>query len=369
MGTALAAPLTDETDILSGTSGDSPQERFTSSYSVLLREVQSAGLLARRPGYYITQIAVLLGLLGAIWTVFAWLGNSWYQLILAALLAIVLTQAGFLAHDGAHRQMFASKACNEWTSRVIGGAVAGLSYGWWNSKHNRHHGGPNQEGKDPDVDPGIVAFTDAAAEAKRGAMRQWLVARQGWYFFPLLTLEGLHLHVASLRSLMGKRGAKHRWAELAMILLRLGAYVGVVLLALPVGKAAAFLGLQVGAFGLLLGCAFAPNHVGMPVVPRTMRLDFLRRQVLMSRNVSGGRIIGVAMGGLNMQIEHHLFPSMARPNLRKAAPMVRRFCADNGVTYTQTSLFQAYGIIVRYLNRVGLAAQDTFGCPLAAQLR
>jgi hypothetical protein len=57
-----------------------------------------------------------------------------------------------------------------------------------------------------------------------------------------------------------------------------------------------------------MGSSFAPNHIGMPLVSPKLKLDFLRRQVLMSRNISGGPPISVFMGGLNYQIEHHLFP-------------------------------------------------------------
>ena len=75
------------------------------------------------------------------------------------------------------------------------------------------------------------------------------------------------------------------------------------------------------------------------------------------------------MGGLNYQIEHHLFPSMPRPNLRRAQPIVREFCATHRVHYTETSLVRSYAIVIRYLNAVGLAARDPFQCPLAAEYR
>ena len=70
-----------------------------------------------------------------------------------------------------------------------------------------------------------------------------------------------------------------------------------------------------------------------------MKLDFLRRQVLMSRNVRGGLVVDFAMGGLNYQIEHHLFPSMPRPTLQAVRPIVREYCRDHDVTYTEVGLF------------------------------
>jgi fatty acid desaturase len=89
----------------------------------------------------------------------------------------------------------------------------------------------------------------------------------------------------------------------------------------------------------------------------------------MSRNITGPGIIAFAMGGLNYQIEHHLFPGMPSANLRDARKIIKPFCEDRGVRYTETSLLHSYGIVVRYLNDVGLRARDPFECPLVAQLR
>jgi fatty acid desaturase len=142
-----------------------------------------------------------------------------------------------------------------------------------------------------------------------------------------------------------------------------------VFLVLPPEKAVAFLAVQLAIFGLYMGSSFAPNHIGMPLVSAKLKLDFLRRQVLMSRNISGGPLMSIFMGGLNYQIEHHLFPSMARPYLRKAQPLVAAYCAAQGVPYTRTTLWQSYRIVISYLNTVGLRGKDPFLCPMVAQRR
>ncbi|WP_429651567.1 fatty acid desaturase family protein, partial [Staphylococcus aureus] len=91
--------------------------------------------------------------------------------------------------------------------------------------------------------------------------------------------------------------------------------------------------------------------------------------VLTSRNIRGGWTMSVLMGGLNHQIEHHLFPSMPRPHLRRARELVREHCAAHDIPYTETGLVNSYRIVVRYLNRVGLAARDPFDCPAAQRFR
>jgi fatty acid desaturase len=110
---------------------------------------------------------------------------------------------------------------------------------------------------------------------------------------------------------------------------------------------------QQGLFGLYLGCSFAPNHKGMPILAATDRSDFLRRQVLTSRNVRGGWLTDLALGGLNYQIEHHLFPSMPRPNLRRSQAMIRTYCQQADLPYCQSSLAGSYAEALRHLNAVG----------------
>ncbi|NEE03463.1 fatty acid desaturase family protein [Phytoactinopolyspora halotolerans] len=341
--------------------------RYVSSYTELSRQVQDAGLLRRRYGYYWTKIITTVAAFAGIWVAFGFLGNSWFQLLLAAGLGAVLAQISFLGHDSAHRQIFTSHRWNDWMSRVLSGLFAGLSHGWWMNKHSRHHANPNKEGADPDIGPSAFAFTPAIAQSRRGLAAR-LTRWQG-YFFPLILLVGLALHIASVRTLVHRKQLKHRWWEVAFITGRFGGYITVLFLVLPPGKAAAFVGVQMALFGLLLGGTFTTNHVGMPIVPPDMKIDFMRRQVLMSRNITGGRFTTFAMGGLNYQVEHHLFPNMPRPNLRKAQSLVREHCAKHDIRYTETSFFGAYRAIIRYLNTVEHATMDPFRCPLVAQYR
>ncbi|MFI5734822.1 fatty acid desaturase family protein [Kribbella sp. NPDC051587] len=345
-----------------------PQQQYASLYTDLLRTVQELGLLRRRRGYYYTRLSLVgVALVGVAAGVLV-LGDSWFQLVMAAVLALVLVQVAFLSHDSAHRQIFASPAHNDLTARVLSGGVLGMSVSWWRTKHNRHHGAPNQVDKDPDVQMKVLAFSPDDV-VRRKPLGKWLAARQGWFFFPLLMLEGVALHVSSIRHLMRRDASRMERIDLAVVLTRLTVYVGAVYLLLPVEKATAFLGLQLAIFGLFLGAAFAPNHKGMPLVPAGMKLDFLRRQVLTSRNIRGGVLTDFAMGGLNYQIEHHLFPSMPRPTLRRVRPIVREYCELHGVDYAEVGLFSSYRIVIGYLNNVGLRARDPFQCPLAASLR
>ena len=347
------------------TSGENAKP--TSTYNALLTKVRDAGLLQRRTGYYIVLFIVITACLGAAGTGFVMLGHSWFQLLIAGGLGLIFTQYAFLAHETAHRQVFASGRVSERVSRVLAAGVVGMSYAWWMSKHTRHHGNPNTIGKDGDISPDTIVFLEQDAAKAKGPMRLF-TQRQGYIFFPILLFEGLNLHFTSYRTLFGRGKVDKRTHEIVMVTVRFALYLGVVFWFLPLGMAFAFVGVQLAIFGLYMGSSFAPNHIGMPVIPESSRVDFLSKQVLTSRNVSG-RGMSLAMGGLNYQIEHHLFPNMARPNLRATRLLVREHCADHKIPYTETSLFSAFGSVTRYLNRVGLAARVPFECPAAAQYR
>jgi fatty acid desaturase len=138
-----------------------------------------------------------------------------------------------------------------------------------------------------------------------------------------------------------------------LLLLHFVGYVTALFLVLSPLQAAVFVLIQQGLFGLYLGCSFAPNHKGMPTLTDAEELDFLRTQVLTSRNVRGSRLVDFLLGGLNYQIEHHLFPNMPRPNLRHAQPLVRAFCQEHDLPYSEATMFGSYAEAIRHLHSVG----------------
>lgn len=333
-----------------------PSRTSGSDFAALSRRIVAAGLLRRRPGYYLFRAAAVGGLLAGTWSAFVLIGDSWWQLLTALVLAVAFAQVALLAHDLAHRQVFRTRRPTEIAGLLAGNLGIGMSYGWWMAKHTRHHANPNHEELDPDVSPEILVWSVAQARGSRGVAR--LIGRwQGFLFFPLLTLEGFNLHVAGVRALRSP-GLRHRKVEGLLLTAHVVGYLTLLFTVLTPGRAVAFLLLHQAAFGVYLGCTFAPNHKGMPTLTGDDRLDFLRRQVLTSRNVRGGRFTDVALGGLNHQIEHHLFPSMPTPNLRRAKPIVRAYCVEIGVPYTQTGLVESYAIALRHLHRVGAPLRD-----------
>jgi fatty acid desaturase len=265
----------------------------------------------------------------------------------------MFTQVVFLGHDAGHQQIFGSRRGNRIVGLFVANALTGLSYGWWVPKHNAHHTYPNQLGRDPDIGPGAIAFTFTAEMAERHHGASRLLARwQAWLFFPLLLLEGAGLHLSSVDSLVRRRD---RSAALEGVLLLGNAalYLTLVLSVLTPLRAFVFVVVQQSLFGLYLGCSFAPNHKGMPILDRDDDMCFTRRQVITARNVRGGRFTAFMLGGLNYQIEHHLFPTMPRANLARSQRIIREFCAAHDLPYCEESLVGSYRRALRHLHTVG----------------
>jgi fatty acid desaturase len=340
-----------------------------SSYSNLLNSVRGAGLLERSRVFYYSVFATLVVALGGAITGFVLLGNSWFQLLIAGALGIIFTQFAFLGHEASHRQVFASGKANDRAGRALVVAVVGMSYSWWMNKHTRHHGNPNMVNRDPDIAVDTFSFVEEDAASARG-ISALITRHQAALFFPFLALEGINLHVKSFGHIFGRGRVDGRAVEIVMILVRMIVVVGAIFWVLPVGLAFAFLGVQLAVFGIYLGAAFAPNHIGMPLVAEGAKLDFLSKQVQTSRNVKGGFWMSALMGGLNFQIEHHLFPSMSRPHLRATRKLVREACAAEGIPYTETSLRRAWVIVLSYLKEIGMySGLATFDCPMVGQYR
>jgi fatty acid desaturase len=93
----------------------------------------------------------------------------------------------------------------------------------------------------------------------------------------------------------------------------------------------------------------------MPIVESAAAACFARRQVTTARNISGGPLTTFMLGGLNYQIEHHLFPSMPRPNLRRVQGLVRDFCTATGLSYSEESFVESFRQIIHHLSDAGAA--------------
>ena len=328
-----------------------PAAAAREDFAELSRRVRTGGLLVRRGGYYAVAIPATLGALVVLAASVVALRHSWWALAVAVAVAFTMAQLSFLGHDAGHRQVLANRRGNDAIGLVLANLLGGFSFGWWLSKHTRHHGHTNDDGRDPDIVAGALVFTPRQAAA-RGAFGRRFARSQQIAVVPLLFLEALNLHVASVRALVHRRD-RGVLVESGLLAAHVALFVVAPFLVLAPARAALFVVVTQGLFGFYLGVSFLCNHVGMPTPVAGDELGFLRRQVMTSRNLSGPRLTGYLLGGLDSQIEHHLFPAMPRANLRRARAVVHQFCDERGIPYREQSAWRAYADVLHHLRAVG----------------
>ena len=321
----------------------------SNEYARLKRLVKDAGLLEKDPKHYAAKFTVNMSLLALSFAILVFVDGVWPQILNAALLAFVIVQLSFTGHDLGHKQVFRSGRNNDIVGLFVSFLV-GINRSWWVDKHNEHHSNPNDLDMDPDIEIPVVAFSEDQARDAKGVPRL-IVRYQASLFYALLCFEGIVLKYSGIRYMLTNR-LRFPIAETLAMAGHIGVYTCLVFLSLPFWQGLLFIAVNQLLIGLYIGSTFAPNHKGMLMLDGKTKLDFLRRQVLTSRNVKSSPVNDVIYGGLNYQIEHHLFPSMPRHQLKRAQKIIRPFCGENSISYYETGVFQSQREILQYLHRV-----------------
>ena len=324
---------------------------MNNEFGTLKKHISEQGLLQSATAFYIRRVMMAMALVAVSVAILATVTNFLAQMANAALLAFAFGQLGLFSHDLGHGQVVGARwhrlMCM-WLNVLLGWSLS-----WWIAKHNRHHAFPNQPGYDPDIDIRFLAFSEVQAREKKGWYRA-LARYQHILFIPLLLFEMWSLRCASISYLLRQRTAKAA-VDLFLIVAHLALYAALLLFFLPMWHALAFAFIHTGLLGIYLGFIFAPNHKGMPMIEHASGMSYVQQQILTSRNVRGGWLVDFIYGGLNYQIEHHLFPSMPRNRLKHAAPVVEQFCEEKNISYTSVSVPESFRRIFGYLARVGKA--------------
>jgi fatty acid desaturase len=315
-------------------------------YAELKRRVSAARLFEAQPLYYAGTLAFTLILLGSGFALLFASPGLVVDSVAALLLAVASGQLGFVLHDTAHRQIWPSGRRSDVLALVVGPLLLGISAMGWKRKHDLHHAHPNDVDRDPDIQIRVFAFTEEQARTKPWYIRP-LTRYQAYLIFPLLLFEGIQLRGSTAKYLVTTR-SKLRRTEASLLVAHLAGYAALVIAAVGPARALVVIGIHQGLFGLYAGSVFAPNHKGMPLSDG--ELTFFERQVVTARNVRGHWATDWFYGGLNYQIEHHLFPTLPRNGLRQAQQIVRSFCHENGVPYLETGVWESYRQLIRSMH-------------------
>lgn len=315
----------------------------------LKKSLEARGLFLKTRGFYFWLSFLYISAFLASIAFIAGYQNSYWQIANVFLFSFAFVQLGFIGHDMAHHQVFSSRRVHTLVSRLLWGLVLGARHDWWASKHNRHHASPNQLCKDPDIELPFV-FSPEQSE-NRGVIFRSFMPYQHIYFFPLLLLSHVSIIRGTVNHFLSKDKDRNAFADIGLQVLHYALLYFAIFYSLGFLYGVLFVASYSLIVGAYLGLTFAPNHKGMPIVIGDAAPSH-EQQIITARNIKPNFFTDILYGGLNYQIEHHLFPVMPRKNLKKARTMVLEFCRKSGISYHETTIFGSFAEIYRGLKAV-----------------
>ena len=374
--------------IVSTKTEDERQLAFEKGYRDLRAKLVMMGIFKSSKIFYaykcLFNLAMWAGCVAAVA-----LTDSVLAHVLSALtLGVFFQQCGWLAHDFLHHQVFKKRKYGDLAGIFWGNLMQGYSVQWWKNKHNGHHAVTNlhsssalaQDG-DPDIDTMPVlawslkqaqSYRELSSDGKDSAMTKFLIGNQHILYFPILLLArlswlnesfkiayGLGAATENAALEMKKRGLQYPLLEKSGIALH---YVWMFALSSGFGRFSILYSLMyfmiaTCSCGLFLAVVFGLGHNGMETYDADNRPDFWKLQVTTTRNVIGGHgfsqsFVDWFCGGLQYQVDHHLFPTIPRHNLARAHELVASFCKEWDVKYHEADLVDGTVEVLQHLKNV-----------------
>jgi fatty acid desaturase len=298
-------------------------------------------LLFWLPALLLTYIGLVVLPFGPLW------------LLLAPLCAVALLTMGFVGHDAGHYALSRRRWVNDVWGQLGMTLLCGMSFGFWRSRHNLHHVRCQEIEGDPDMHFGFLFSVYPNSASWRTPLGRVFLRIQKWAFWPLASLYWVTLRYDAIRDLF----QRPRETRVDRFLLPLHWIMMLVVPGLIWSWPAAILAyVTVSCLSsLMTASVFIPNHMGMRRLEQGEKLSYLEQQVTTSRNISNPPLFDFYFGGLNSQIEHHLFPRVPHHRYRAMRPIVRAFCRKRGLAYEEASFGRALATVGRHLGAMTAA--------------
>ncbi|KAI9168533.1 hypothetical protein H9P43_007906 [Blastocladiella emersonii ATCC 22665] len=361
--------------------GDLVSEEHTivdnSNFAARIRKIKeefaAQGLYNSSKFFFFLHFGINMGLVASALTLMALFPeNTLMLLISATIMGLFWQQCGWLSHDFLHNAVFANRSWNRAVGYFLGGVCQGFSVQWWNNKHSTHHAEPNVHGEDPDIDTmPLLAWSEHAlelfadvnpADLADSPLARFFVPRQAILYFPILAVARVSWALQSALYVTPywtkKVPTPIPAVEQLSVALHWVWYLGSMTYFLSPLRAVAYFAASQAACGLFLATVFSLNHNGMEILSQEEadRTDFFTKQIRTGRDVHPSMFMNWFCGGLNFQIEHHLFPTMPRHSYPRVKPIIEALCKEYGVNHHSTGFWSGTWEVLSRLNEVSKIA-------------
>ncbi|KAJ6811783.1 delta(8)-fatty-acid desaturase 2-like [Iris pallida] len=291
------------------------------------------------------------------------------HLLSAALLGFVWIQSGWVGHDSGHYNVMLTPWLNRFAQILTGNCLTGISIGWWIRNHTAHHIACNSLDHDPDLqhlplfcisDKFFSSLTSWYYNRKMvfDDAARFFVSIQHWTFYPVMCFARANLFGQSYVLLLSDKKVRDRWQEIVGVLIYWTWYPLLVSCLPNWPERLAFVLVSFSVTGLQ-HVQFTLNHFsGSVYVGPPTGNDWFEKQTAGTVDIVCPPWMDWFHGGLQFQVEHHLFPRLPRNHLRKISPIVKELCKKHGLQYLSAPFLEANRRTIAVLRNAAMQARD-----------
>lgn len=322
----------------------------------LSEDVNAQQLCASAATSTLIRFAALCALLGAALAT-AWLATPSFWLLAGVYtaIALLLAQCAFIGHNAGHGAVSRHDRLNRALGQLSMTLLTGLAFDEWITRHRAHHRFCQDEDRDPDLMVDFVVSLTDKSRRRKTPFGRFLTRYQTTHIWLLSLLFGHSQRVLSQAAVL--RNPRRYRLDSAMLLLHAGLWFGIPCGMLGVSFQLALLTylIPLTLLGPYLAAIFWVNHLGMPLINKVADFSFLEHQTVTSRTIVNAPRWDWLFGGLNFQIEHHLFPTVPSHRLAAVQVIIRHHFDKQGIVYNGVSWRAAVCAIQAHLRRIASA--------------
>ncbi|XP_044494653.1 delta(8)-fatty-acid desaturase 2-like [Mangifera indica] len=295
--------------------------------------------------------------------------SVWAHLGSGMLLGFLWIQSAYVGHDSGHYQVMTTPVYNKIAQIISGNCLTGISIAWWKWTHNAHHIACNSLDYDPDLQH-IPVFAvssrlfDSITSCFYGRkltfdpIARFLVSYQHWTFYPVMCFGRLNLYLQTFLLLLSKRQVPDRGVNILGILV-FWTWFPLLVSCLPNWQERVMFVFSSFAVTSIQHVQFCLNHFAANVyLGPPNGNDWFEKQTSGTLDIACSSWMDWFYGGLQFQLEHHLFPRLPRCQLRKVSPIVIALCKKHNLPYRSLSFWEANVWTIRTLRTAAFQARD-----------
>lgn len=288
----------------------------------------------------------------------------------AALLGFLWMQSAYVGHDSGHYQVMMTRRSNTIAQLLSGNCLTGISIAWWKWTHNAHHISCNSLDYDPDLQHIPVfavstSFFNSITSVFYGRkltfdpLARFFVSYQHFTFYPVMIVARINLYVQTFLLLFSKRPIPDRALNIAGIFV-FWAWFPLLVSTMPTWTERIMFVLVSFTVTSVQHIQFCLNHFSADVyIGPPNGNDWFEKQTGGTLDISCSSWMDWFFGGLQFQLEHHLFPRLPRCQLRKISPVVQDLCKKHNLPYRSLSFWDANVSTIRTLRAAALQARGS----------